>query len=112
MACRPPHVLPKEGKKSRRQTSPNFFLSLFLLLPTAQLDRWHELDGESVVPSGGSNLSLPLFISRGSNDGVAILTVVRRKGDGKGGAQGDPANRDEHQLAGKLTTNTYASWPR
>lgn len=76
------------GRKAEGKPAPLFFLSSFLLLPIGQLDRWHKLDGESVGPSGGSNLSLPLFISRGSNDGVAILRVVRRKGREWGGRRG------------------------
>lgn len=106
----PPPKKRMGGEKSSRQTSPSLFCLFFCLLPTGQLDCWFKLDGESL---GGIQFLPPLFISRGSNDGAAILRVDRRAGEGGAGRGGlCPANRGEHQLAGKLTTNTYAFWPR
>lgn len=82
----PPRTLTKRRKGEQKQQANQllFLVGLFFpLLPIGQLDCWHKLDGVSLGPSGGSNLSLALFISRGSNDGVAILRVDRRAGGGR-----------------------------
>lgn len=92
------------GRKAAGKPALLYSVFFFFFCPFGQLDCWHKSDGESV---GGIQLISSTFF---------IFKRVKRWSGHLEGQEKEgrlcPANRDEHQLAGKLTTNTYASRPR
>lgn len=95
-------------RKEAEQTSPPSFALLPNCLPPPLLIGRLAQTGWKITPAKRrSNLFFPPFLQ---NDRVPISSREEEEGWGPRmrAPVGNPANRSEHQLAGKLTTNTYA----